>query len=293
MEKLIITAAVTGSQTTKEQTPFLPMTPEEIAEEAFRSFKAGASLVHIHPRDPRQEVSDEESLGETVNLIREKCNIIIQLGTGMRDRFGNRREEKDRLKLLDIRPKPDMVTVNLGTFFFHTLSRRKPPGAEKGYFLHFNPPTLIESFARESKSRGIGIEFELFDSGAFFDVERLLEQGILGKEDKLIFNFVMGIGGGIPANPKGLIFLMENLPANSHWTVMGTGRRQFPMIGLGMILGAGGARVGLEDNTYLSKGILAKGNAELVEKAVRLAKDLGREIASADEAREILDLRKI
>jgi len=290
MEKLVITAAVAGSQTTKEQTPFLPLTPEEIAEETYRCFNAGASMVHIHPRDPRKELSDVEVMGEAVRLIREKCNIIIQAGTGGRDRFGKHRENGDRLKLLEINPKPDMISVNTGSFFFHSLTYKRPPGAPEGYFLHINPPTLVESFVKEAKERRIGYEFEVYDSGGFFEVDRLFEKGILEKGEKLNFNFVMGVGGGIPANPKSLIFLMENLPPHSHWSVMGIGRHEYPMITLGMILGAGGARVGLEDNIYLSKGVLAKGNADLVEKAVRLANDLGREIASVSEAREILGL---
>jgi len=269
MEKLVITAAVAGSQTTKEQTPFLPLTPEEIAEEAYRCFNAGASMVHIHPRDPRRELSDVEVLGEEVRLIRDKCEIIIQAGTGGRDRFGKHRE---------------------GSFFFHNLSRTRPPGAPEGYFLHFNPPTLVESFVKGAKERGIGCEFEIYDSGGLFEVERLFGKGILEKGEKLDFNFVMGIGGGIPVKPKGLIFLTENLLPNSHWSVMAIGRHEYPMITLGMILGSGGARVGLEDNIYVSKGVLAKGNADLVEKAVRLAKDIGREIASVDEARKMLGL---
>ena len=290
MEKLVITAAVAGSQTTKEQTPFLPLTPEEIAEEAYRCFNAGASMVHIHPRDPRRELSDVEVLGEEVRLIREKCEIIIQAGTGGRDRFGKHREEADRLNLLKINPRPDMISVNTGSFFFHNLSRTRPPGAPEGYFLHFNPPTLVESFVKGAKERGIGCEFEIYDSGGLFEVERLFGKGILEKGEKLDFNFVMGIGGGIPVKPKGLIFLTENLLPNSHWSVMAIGRHEYPMITLGMILGSGGARVGLEDNIYVSKGVLAKGNADLVEKAVRLAKDIGREIASVDEARKMLGL---
>jgi 3-keto-5-aminohexanoate cleavage enzyme len=292
MEKLVITAAVAGSQTTKEQTPFLPLTPEEIAEEAYRCFNAGASMVHIHPRDPRKEVSDIEVLGEAVRLIREKCNIIIQAGTGGRDRFGKHREDGDRLKLLEINPKPDMISVNTGSFFFHSLTRKRPSGAPEGYFLHINPPALVESFVKGAKERGIGFEFEIYDSGGFFEVERLFEKGILEKGEKLNFNFVMGVGGGIPAKPKSLFFLMENLPLHSHWSVMGIGRNEYPMITLGMVLGSGGARVGLEDNIYLSKGALAKGNADLVEKAVRLANDLGREIASVAEARKMLSIGK-
>jgi 3-keto-5-aminohexanoate cleavage enzyme len=290
MDKLVITAAVAGSQTTKEQTPFLPLTPKEIAEEAYRCFEAGATMVHVHPRDPRREVSDVEVLGETVRLIREKCNIIIQAGTGGRNRFGKHREEADRLALLEINPPPDMISVNTGTFFFHSLTRKRPPGAPEGYFLHINSPTLVESFVKGAKEREIGFEFEVYDSGGFFEVDRLFEKGILQKEEKLNFNFVMGVGGGIPVSPKSLIFLMENLPPHSHWSVMGIGRNEYPMITLGMILDSGGARVGLEDNIYLSKGVLAKGNADLVEKAVRLAKDLGREIASVAEAREMLSL---
>ena len=290
MEKLIVTVALTGSQTTKEQTSYLPMSPEEIAEDAHRCYNVGASIVHLHPREPDPKISDFDALCREVMLIREKCPIITQIGTGARDRFGRERSEKERFGLMDITPKPDMETINTGTFIFRNLSRHRPPGAPEGWFLHYNTPEIIETFAKGLIERGIGIEFEIYDSGGLFDVERLYQQQILPTNRPVSFNLVMGVGGGIPVKPQSLFFLMENLPSDAHWTVMGIGRHHFTITTFGMLLGSGGARVGLEDNIYLSKGVKAKGNVELVEKIVRIARDIGREIATADEARKILQL---
>jgi 3-keto-5-aminohexanoate cleavage enzyme len=289
MEKLVITVAVTGSVTTKEQSQYLPVTPEDVAEEAYRSYNAGASLVHLHARHPNPKVTDVEALGETIQRIKAKCNMITQVGTGARDRFGEIRDSPPRLALLDIRPKPDMETINAGTFTFQVLGRSTPAGSHGKSWNFLNPPELIEAFARGMKERKMGIEFEIYDTGHIGNVMQLVERGVLDKNEKLHFDFVMGIGGAISPVPKSLLFLVDMLPGNCTWNVLGVGIHEFPMVTMGMIMG-GNIRVGLEDNIYLSKGVLAKSNAELVEKAVRIAKDLGREIATADEARKILEL---
>lgn len=289
MEKLIITAAVTGSVTTKEQSQYLPVTPEEVAEETFRAYNAGASVVHLHARHPNPKVTDVEALGETIKLIKQKCNIITQVGTGARDRFGEIREAGPRLALLDIKPKPEMETINAGTFTFQVLGRSTPAGSKGKSWNFHNPPELLEAFARGMKERKMGIEFEVYDTGQMGNVMRLVEKGILDKKEKLHIDFVMGVGGAIPPTVKSLIFLMDMLPPNCSWNVLGIGIYEFPMVTMGMIMG-GNVRVGLEDNIFISKGVLAKNNAELIEKAVRIAKELGREIATPDEARKILQL---
>ena len=289
MEKLVITAAVTGSVTTKEQSQYLPITPEEVAEEAYRSYNAGASVVHLHARHPNPKVTDVEALGEAIKLIKQKCNIITQVGTGARDRFGEIREAPPRLALLDIKPKPEMETINAGSFTFQVLGRSTPAGSQGKSWNFLNPPELLEAFATGMKERKMGIEFEIYDTGQMGNVMRLVEKGILDKNEKLHIDFVMGVGGTIPASPKSLIFLVDMLPPNCSWNVLGIGIHEFPMVTMGMIMG-GNVRVGMEDNIFIAKGVLAKSNAELVEKAVRIAKELGREIATPDEARKILQL---
>lgn len=289
MEKLVITVAVTGSVTTKEQSQYLPVTPEDVAEEAYRSYNAGASIVHLHARHPNPNVTDVEALGETIQRIKAKCNIITQVGTGARDRFGEIRDSPPRLALLDIRPRPDMETINAGTFTFQVLGRSTPAGSHGKSWNFLNPPELIEAFARGMKERKMGIEFEIYDTGHIGNVMHLVDNGILDKDEKLHFDFVMGIGGAIPPSPKSLLFLVDMLPPNCSWNVLGAGIHEFPMVTMGIIMG-GNIRVGLEDNIYISKGVLAKSNAELVEKAVRIAKELGRDVATSDEARKILQL---
>ena len=289
MEKLIITAALSGSQIKKEQNANLPTTPEEIAEDAQRCFNAGASIVHIHARDPQIEKSDMEVYSECFELIKSKCKLIIQMSTGGRDRFGRNRTDEERMKLLRVDPKPDMISVNTGTFLFHSFSKNKPVGVEKGWFLHMNTPELIEEYVNKAKNLDIVPEFEIFNSGGLFDLENLYRRGVLIKGERICVNIVMGVAGTQPCDLKNLILLVESLPENSHYSVMAVGRHEFPIVTAGMILGAGGARVGLEDNIYLSRGVKAS-NSQLVEKIVKIAKDLGREIATVDEARKILQI---
>lgn len=289
MDKLIITAALSGSQIKKEQNINLPVTPDEIANDAQRCFDAGASIVHIHARDPMIEKSDVTVYSECIEKIRRKCKVIVQVSTGGRDRSGSHRTENERLALLGVKPKPDMVSVNTGTFIFHNLSKVKPIGAEKGWFLHKNTPDIIEKHVIKAKKLKIIPEFEIFNSGGLFDLENLYRKGVLNKKEKIIVNVVMGVAGTQPCTVKNLLNILENLPENSHYSVMAIGKNEFPIVTAGIILGAGGARVGLEDNIYLSRGVKAS-NAKLVEKIVRIAKDLGRDISTIDESRRILSL---
>ena len=221
MEKMVVTVAVTGSQTSKEQNPALPMTPDEIAEETYRSYNAGAAVVHLHARSPRKDQSDVEVLSETISKIKAKCNIINQVGTGGRDRFGNSRSFEDRLALLDITPRPDMETINAGSNNIINLSRTPPPGNMGSRFVHLNPPDLIDNLARGLTERGIGIEFEIWGVGDVREMCRLIEKGILPNKP-LNFNFVMGVVGNLPGTPKMLLYLVETIPpGNHHFSVMG------------------------------------------------------------------------
>lgn len=288
-EKIVITAALSGSQVKKEQNEYLPITPEEIAEDTRRCIDAGASVVHVHARDPRKERSDLEVYSECFSLIRSKCKAIIQMSTGGRDRFGRHRTDEERLELVEVTPRPDMISVNTGTFLFHNLSKVKPTGAEKGWFLHMNTPEMIEENVVKAKALNIVPEFEIFNSGSIFDLKHLYRKGILTEEEKICVNMVMGVAGTQPCDLKSLMTLVEDLPQNVHYSVMAVGKYEFPIVTGGIIMGAGGARVGLEDNIYLSKKVKAS-NPKLVEKIVKIARGLGHEIADVEEARQILGI---
>jgi 3-keto-5-aminohexanoate cleavage enzyme len=285
MEKLLITCALAGAITSKVQTPYVPDSPEEMAEEAYRAFNAGAHMVHIHARDEKGKDRERvDILNETVQRIRDKCDVIIQIGTGATNHVGRRETTKERLKLLDIQPKPDMETINAGSFNIYAKSIK----AQEVYssYIFENPPELMEAFAKGMKEREIGIEFEVYDISHIDNILNLVENGILKKEE-LNLDFVLGMGGGIPPTPKCLMYFVEQTPPEAHWTCLGISKMQYSLVTMGMILG-GSVRVGLEDNIYVSRGVLAKSNGEVVEKVVRIANDLGREIATIDEARKML-----
>lgn len=291
MEKLIITAAITGAFLSKEQHPALPVTPEEIRDEVKRCYDAGATIAHLHARHPDPDLSDYEVLGRIIRLINESCPIITQVGTGVRNRFGEIRTEEERLaNFLDgITPRPDMITINAGTFHFQIKGKKQPMGSSGRSYVYSNSPQLIEGFARGAVERGLGIEFECFDAGQIENVRALLDAGVLPPDQPLNFDCVLGIGGGAPATPKMLTYMVDALPKNSHWSAMGISQAQAPITTLAMILG-GGVRVGFEDNVYLSRGVLADTNAQFVERAVTTGRMIGREVATVDEAREILHL---
>lgn len=287
MDKLVITCALAGAVTSRSQTPYVPETPEEMAEEAYRAFNAGAHIVHLHAKDAKGQDRDRvDVLNETVERIKDKCDVITQVGTGNTDHTGYRQTPEERLKLLDMNPKPDMETINAGSFSLYARSKKASEAYSPQLFA--NPPELLEAYARGMKERQIGIEFEIYDLSHIANVLVLVDMGILKKEE-LNLDFVLGMGGGIFATPKCLMYLVEQAPPEAHWSCLGISKMQYPLVTMGMILG-GGVRVGMEDNIYVSRGVLAKSNGEVVEKVVRIANELGREIATVDEARKILKL---
>lgn len=291
MEKLVITAAITGAFLSKEQHSALPVTPEEIRDEVKRCYDAGATIAHLHARHPDPKLSDYDVLGTMIGMINQSCPIITQVGTGVRNRFGEIRTEEERLQnfLNSISPPPDMITINGGTFHFRIMSKKEPMGSRGRSYVYSNSPQLIEGFARGAIERNLGIEFECFDAGQIENVKLLFESGVLPPDYPLNFDFVLGIGGAAPATPKMLMYMVDAVPPNSHWTAMAISQCQAPITTLAMILG-GGVRVGFEDNVYLYKGQLATSNAQFVERVVKIAREIGREVATAEEAREILRL---
>lgn len=274
MEKLIITAAICGAEVTKESNPNIPYTVEEIGKEAESAYKAGASIIHLHVReDDGTPTQSKERFRVCFEEIKKKCsNVIIQPSTGGAVGMSN----EERLQPIFLEPPPEMATLDCGTMNF---------GGDE---IFVNTETAIIYFAKEINNRGIKYELECFDKGMVDTALRLHEKGYI--KDPMHFNFVLGVVGGINATPRDLIFLVNSIPKNCTYSVCAIGRHEFPMVTLSIMMG-GHARVGFEDNIYLSKGVLAKSNGELVDKVVRLANELGREVANSDEARKILGLK--
>jgi 3-keto-5-aminohexanoate cleavage enzyme len=271
MDKLIITAALTGAEVTREHNPSLPVTPAEIAEEAFRCCKVGASIVHIHVRNDDQTPTQAAAVfKETIDLIKAKCNIIIQVSTG--GAVGMSAEER----LQPVYLKPEMATLSTGSVNF-------------GDDVFMNPPAYIETFARVMQEQGVKPEIEAFDVGMINNALQMVKKGLLS--EPLHFDFVMGVPGGIPGTIKNLLHMAESIPPDSTWTVAGMGRTELPLGTAAVIMG-GHVRVGFEDNVYYTKGVLAESNAQLVERIVRVAEIHSRPVASPDEARQILGIRE-
>jgi 3-keto-5-aminohexanoate cleavage enzyme len=273
MEKLIITAAISGAEVTKEHNPAVPYTVEEIGREAKAAYDAGASIIHLHVReDDGTPTQSEARFAACIAEIKRLCpDVIIQPSTGGAVGMSN----DERIQPVNLRP--EMATLDCGTVNFG------------GDDIFVNTENTIIEFGKKMIDVGVKPEVEVFDKGMVDMAIRLNRKGYI--QSPMHFNFVLGVNGGISATPRDFTFLQDSIPAGSTFTVSGIGRAQFPMAVLGIISG-GHVRVGFEDNIYISKGVPAKSNGELVEKVVRLAKELGREIATPDEARKIIGLKK-
>jgi len=276
MRKVIVTVAPTGSVTSREDTPYLPLTADEVAGETERCYNSGASVVHLHARDPEtgKPTSDAEVYRAYLEKIRDRCPIVTQITTGGGAVTMGLSAEERLEAVRELRP--EMASLNAGSMNF-------------GRKLFPNTPDTIELYAKSMKEWGVVPEFEVYDVGMINNIEHwILKAGIM--EAPLQFSLVMGVLGGIPATGKNLVFMVDSLPGNCTWQTIGIGRHQIPLGAMGVLLG-GNVRVGMEDNIYLSKGVLAKSNAELVEKIVRIITELGMEPAAPEEARQILRIR--
>ncbi len=270
---MVITAAMVGAETTREQTPALPITAEEIAEDAAKCREAGAAMVHIHVRTPDGKPSqDTELFRAAIRAIRKKCDVLIQVSTG--GAVGMNVDERCGGLALTGADRPDMATLSTGTVNF-------------GNDVFWNPRPLIRDIATRIKALRIKPELECFDAGMVDEAFALEKEGFIGFPAH--FDFVLGVGGAMAARPEALDFLRGYVPPGSTWTCAAMGRHQLPFVELSAERG-GNARVGLEDNIYLSKGVLAKGNYELVAEAAKRAKAKGRVLASPQEARVLLRL---
>jgi 3-keto-5-aminohexanoate cleavage enzyme len=269
MDKLIITVAPTGNVPTKDRAPALPVTPQEIADTASRCREAGASLVHIHARDQQGwPTLDPEVFSRIHELISSRTDLIVQISTG--GRAGMDPEQRAAaVRLIG----PEMASLTTGSMNFPDR-------------VYENSFEVIEYLAKAMLESGTKPEMEVFEPGMIANALLLAKKDLA--RAPFHFDFVLGVPGSFPATPKNLLFLSESIPAGSTWTVAGAGRWQLPMAALAIVMG-GHVRVGLEDNLYYRKGELAT-NQQLVSRVTRLAVELGRPVATPDEARQILGL---
>ena len=288
VDKLIITAAITGGEAvSKEVTPYVPCTVDEIVEEVCKCRKAGAAIVHLHAKDPKTgkpAVDPNSILREYIERIKESeaSDIIINVTTGGGRVDPTKLDDvmKERIKMA-AELGVEMMSLNMGS-----INLWVPPISD---VVFENTTARIERWARWMLEHNIKPELEIYDTGMINTAITLLERGVLKRP--LHFQFVMIGRTGISPTPKALLYCLDQIPDDSTWSVCALGRHEFPMITLGILLG-GHVRVGMEDNIYIEKGVLAKSNAELVAKVVRIAKELGREIATPEEARKILNIRR-
>lgn len=302
MDKFIVSAALTGAIHTPTMSPYLPITPDELAEEARRSREAGAAVVHVHARDPKtgQPSADGALYGEILQKIKSKCDAVICTTTG--GGFGMTVEQ--RVSVVKAY-SPELASLNAGSLnfaLFPILDKIKAFKHEwEPQYLQMSEDFIFpntfktlrefnEYFARE----GTKPEFEIYDVGMLSNLAYLIAKGNVRKP--VYLQFVLGILGGLPATVNNLVFLhstaKELLGNDFVWSVCAAGKTQFAMCNLALLMG-GFARVGLEDNLYLEKGRMAKSSGEQVEKIVRIGREHGLEPATPEEARRILGLKGV
>ena len=272
MEKLIITAAICGAEVTKEHNPNVPYTVDEMVREAKSAYEAGAAVIHVHVReDDGTPTQDRERFRVILDAIKKACPDVILIpstggATGM--------TPEERLQPTEL--MPEMATLDCGTCNF-----------SDDVFVNDMP--TMRAFGKRMLENHIKPEYECCEIGHLDTILNMAKKGLV-PGDPMQFNFVLGVNGCTPATFDNLAFLVNKIPAGSTWTVTGVGRGAWPMAVAGICMG-GNVRVGFEDNIYLGKGQKAQSNGELVAKVVRLAKELGREIANPEEARVILGLK--
>ena len=271
MAKLIITAAICGAEVTKEQNPAVPYTVEEIVREAKSAVDAGAAIVHLHVReDDGTPTQSKARFKECIDAIYKECpDVILIPSTG--GAVGMTAEE--RLQPTEL--FPEMATLDCGTCNF-------------GDDVFENTMPIMRAFGKRMLENDIKPEYECFEMGHLDTILTMAKKGQVPGAP-MQFNFVLGVQGCTPATVQNLAWLVNAIPAGSTWTATGIGRHAFTLAAHAIAMG-GNVRVGFEDNLNLEKGVPAKSNGELVAKVVRIAKELGREIATSAEAREILSL---
>ncbi len=271
-EKVIITVAPTGAWPSKKDNPAVPMTPREIADDVYACWQAGASIAHLHMRNEAGlGTMSKELFKETVSLIRERCDIVLNLTTS------GDLEATDETRMAHlIELKPELASYDCGSMnWMHS-----------GVFL--NTPTFLEKLAQTMNENGVKPEIEIFDGGMVYNAAYYHKKGLL--KAPMHYQIVLGAAGGMAATVENLVFLKGLIPAGATWSALGIGKGHLPILYTTLALG-GHVRVGMEDNVTYSKGRLAASNAEFVERTVRIIREMSKEAASPDEARAILGLQ--
>lgn len=270
---LIISCALTGAQSSKLKNPAIPVTPQEIADAAYEVWQAGASIVHLHMRDDNgQGTMDASKFRETVSLIREHedCDVVINCTSS----GGTPITHQKRLDPFQTIPEIEIGSYDVGTLNWACS------------YVFANPPSFLEELGEVYQKNNVFPEIEIFDAGMIGNAKYYMKNGIL--PEKVWFQLVLGVLGGSDATLEELIHLKNLLPEGALWSATGIGKGHLPIL-YGALAAGGHVRVGLEDNLYYEKGILAT-NTSLVERAVRAGKEFGRPIATSAEAREILGI---
>ena len=278
-DKVIITVAQTGALVTKEMNPALPEQPDEIADSAYACFNEGAAIVHIHARDRSgQNTSSIETFLEIHEKIRSRCNLILQDSTG----GGPSLTQEERINCL--KAGPEMASLNMGTMMRISGQYAGTPFS--------NMPDEIEAYVKRMKEMGIKPEMEVYSHAMLRDVNSLIKKGLVDRP--YYINIVLGMKyqGACDATPKIFTSILDILPEGSIFNCTAVGSAQLPLTTMSMILG-GCVRVGMEDNIIYRKGEMATSNAQLVARSVRMARELGKEPATPEEARRILGLRPL
>jgi len=288
MEKLIITAGLIGNVTTRAKNPNPPITPKEIAESAIECYQAGAAVCHVHVRDPVTQApsNDFELFQEVVERVRGKCDMVINLSTGLGGRLtfdtaakiwdtSGLKSPEERVEHV-IRLKPEICSLDIGTMNFGSRG-----------FINLVP--IVEIMSSLIKEAGVKPELEVFDVGQIGMANDLIRKGLVDAPP--LFQLCLGIAGGIDSTLEDFLFMRSRLPDNALWSAFGVGTAHF-RIAAAVIMAGGHARVGFEDNLYLGRGVPAKSSAQMVRKVAELANHLDRDVATAQEARQILGVVK-
>jgi 3-keto-5-aminohexanoate cleavage enzyme len=284
-DKVMITVATTGGVAgTKEKNPNVPEQPDEIAQAAYDAWNEGACQIHIHARDKKGiPTGDPAVYSEIHRRIRALgCEIIIQNTTGT----GPQVSREDKIRCLEADPKPEVASLDMGT-----MVRSFGPYAGTGELIYAKQ---LEEWAVKMRQAGVKPSMEVFNDSHVREVKNLVAKGLVDKPYYVDFALGHGYHGGVEANPYHLWYLLHDLPEPQDmvWSVMGVGKEELTITAMGMVLG-GGIRVGFEDNLYYRRGELAKSNAQLVARAVRIARELGKEPLTPEEARKILGLKSL
>jgi 3-keto-5-aminohexanoate cleavage enzyme len=267
---VVLTCAITGADVFRENNPNIPYTTAEIAQSSIEAAQAGATVVHLHVREDDGTPSGRPELfKEVISAIREGSDVITMVSTG------GANDMTIEQRTTGLEAQPDLSGVESGSMNFGDETFITPPPAGRG---------IID----RATQAGIGLEVEVFDVGHVISAVRWLEEGLIPSPMRI--NLVFGVPGGIDASPEALTAMLRPLPPETFWTVTCIGRHHPRMLALALLYGAPGIRTGLEDTVYLSRGVLAPSNAALVTKAIELARAVGREVATQDQARSLLGL---